>query len=179
MLDYAPKWEIYEWPRDELEAWLEFALIHLGGRPVETRDRGVLPLIGLLALTIPPVVCLVLFGIWRRRYPNAARLAHIRRSRAATIAVQSLRSPSPDRAREVSTALTSYIRTRFGLPEHLSTAADLSQALCRIDMSRSLVRTTVSLVERCDVARFAPGSEFDSVLTDEAERLILEWEGQA
>ncbi len=58
------------------------------------------PLVLVLLFAAPPLVCLGWYLVWRRLYPDTARLARVRRSRAAQLALALLRkAPAGPRQR--------------------------------------------------------------------------------
>ena len=101
----------------------------------------------LVAALAGPVAALGWFLVWRRVFPDAARLARLRRSRAARRAADAIRraARTPDPAATIAGALLGYLRTRFPLPEGAATppppgtppplpgvlAAAVSEALAR------------------------------------------------
>lgn len=76
--------------------------------------------LALLGLAGPPCGCLAWYLAWRRRYPDAARLAREHRSRAARHALRSLEAARRQRGRPcaeaVAAALGGYLRERFEFP---------------------------------------------------------------
>jgi hypothetical protein len=129
-----------------------------------------------LALFTPPLLCVIWYVAWRRRNPDAARLASLRRSRAAALALRSLRATAGDTARHVSETIREYLHGRAGLPPTATTPAEISTYLRATGYVADRTAAVENLLCRCDYARFAPIASAESLLTSDAERLILDWE---
>jgi hypothetical protein len=181
-----PEWMLEPVPADERVLWLleqgpVMAWVHrtLGWFGVRSkygpRRRGVAWLLVGAAILVPPLVSVTWFMLWRRANPDAARRAGIRRSRAAAIALRSLRSAG-ESVSCVATAVLGYLHDQVGLPLAASTPAEVAECLGTGDSPRELTGSLIELLRRCDQARFAPGEVGDGSLADDAERLILEWE---
>jgi hypothetical protein len=150
------------------------------GVPIDLDSPGrrspLWPLV-VLALVIPPAVCGVWLVFWRKANPDAARRASIRRSRAAAVALRSLRSATGDPPRQVAQALTGYLHDRVGLPVATTTPAEIRENLSAHDCPGALTDQSAELLRRCDEARYSPYATADgSRLVADAERLILDWE---
>jgi len=179
MLEYATDNEIFGFPRTELEYELHAILFSWFGVPfARPEEGGGLTIMHTAAVCLPLLVCAVWFAAWRRGHPDAARMARISRSRAASVALRSLREPAPDPAAQIFTALADYLRARLGVSAVATSPTETAQALRRVSNSLPLVGSTVALLERCVAARFAPVPEFDPLAISDAERVILEWEEQ-
>jgi hypothetical protein len=132
--------------------------------------------VAVVAILLPPVVCMVWFVLWRRANPDAARRASIRRSRAAAIALRSLRTAAGDQAPRVAAALLGYLHDRTGLPAAATTPAEVAHHLHANGCPPTPAAAVVGLLRQCDEARFAPTRTDNPALSDAAERLVLEWE---
>lgn len=139
-----------------------------------------LPILGLF-LTIPPAFCLVWYFVWRRRYPDAARRARLRRSRAAQRALAVLRAvKQADRDEQAKTALkalSAYLWRRFDVHADNLKYTETAQRLERAGISADLAGQLTKFFHACDAARFAadfPPGKME--LAIDAETLILAME---
>jgi hypothetical protein len=185
--------EVPDWMRDDpawadvfqaepsiVERWVQPLLDRLGvaSGPAEARGLFVWPL-AVVLLLFPPVICGVWFVVWQRTNPNAARLAAMRRSRAAAAAIRTLRARTDDRGRHVAGGLLSYLHARAGLPLHRTTPAEVAEDLRRYQCPDRLLVVTADILRRCDEARFARAAAAANPLIADAERVIFEWEADA
>jgi hypothetical protein len=119
---------------------------------------GALPL-GVL-LVAPPLLGLAVLVIWRRLYPDTARLAQRRRSRAARLALQDLersrRRPPRDQAEEVARTVAGYLNQRLELPLGEPTPAEVEAWLRSQQLPAELCGQIHGLLCACDEARFGP-----------------------
>ena len=115
---------------------------------------------------------------WRVWYPDAARLARIRRTRAVRVALDRLRTAgrSADPTAATATALRRYLHDRFGLPHTATTPAEVAAGLTELNLPPDRVAEAERLLRACDAARFAATGDVP-VSPDEAVRLIERWEG--
>lgn len=151
------------------------------GPAVLRRDSATtLPGPGLLALVLaaPPVLCACWYLAWRHLYPEAARLARQRRSRAARAALHGLRRVDRTRLAEQSAAtLAEYLRQRFDLPAAEPTPAEVSGHLDRVGVPADVRAAATDFFRACDAARFAAGvSERAEDWAMQAEAIILKLE---
>jgi hypothetical protein len=194
MTRWAPSIPLKVWPRDQVEKTdliggkplvsppatiFQFA----GGDDVLRREsQGTFPgplILSLLALT-PPLGCVAWFLTWRRLYPDAARLAKQRRSRAARVALRQLHTAGkvpllrqPERA---VTIVTDYLRQRFELPAAEATPSEVATHFQRLGLPAALVEQATQFFQECDAARFRPTPSADWQAVAAAERLILAME---
>jgi hypothetical protein len=123
----------------------------------------------------PPLLGVVCCLVWRRLYPDAARAAARRRSRAARLALEAIRVASRDRGRgraeRLTAALVGYLRTRIELAPNEPTPEEVSVHLVERGFSDELARETAALLALCAVARFAPAEAGDD-LAGRARRVI-------
>jgi hypothetical protein len=132
-----------------------------------------------LALAVPPLLAAGWYAIWRRRNPDAARLTHIRRSRAAAVALRMLGQDSDDSPRQVRGAVEEYLRARFGLPQSATTPAEVIACLRDSSPFYADSEEVGRLLRRCDDARFAPAPADPRGLVTDAKSLILRWDDLA
>jgi hypothetical protein len=127
------------------------------------------PGIGLVAVVIlvPPLGCTLWYLLWRRLYPDVARMTRQRRSRAARHALATLTRLGKEtgrvRAEAITRALADYLRERFDLPSAEPTPAEAAAWFARLELPSELVDQVSQLLERCAELRFRPG---DSETTD-------------
>jgi hypothetical protein len=130
----------------------------------------------LVGLAAPPLLCLAWYVVWRRTYPDAARLVRLRRSRAAEHSLGVLRSGGPDGAAGV---LSHYLRERLDLPAAEPTPAEVAGHLERSGVSAPLAGQVVAFFRTCDAVRFAPiASQSHDDLSAAATKLILALEAE-
>lgn len=126
--------------------------------------------IGLLAG--PPLLCLCGYAAWRRLFPDAARRARLRRSRAARKALRRMKAVG------AIVAAADYLRERFDLPAAEPTPTDVAAALERAGCSQALIVEATGFFKDCDAARFMPGGAVTADLPARAAHLILAVEEQ-
>jgi hypothetical protein len=116
--------------------------------------------------------------VWRRVYPNAQRLAQMRRSRAARRATDAVRKAgrTPDPAATIASAVLGYLRTRFPLPESAVTPPEIFAALREVKVPRDVAEQVADVFRGCDRARFAPANEGTDALASDAEAAITRLE---
>jgi hypothetical protein len=119
-----------------------------------------LALCTLAGLLAPPLVCLAVYRVWRRSHPDAARLARLRRSRAADHALKALRtagkSGAGDGTGRTAGVLSHYLRERLDLLAAEPTPTEVAHHLERSGISTALAEKVVAFFHNCDTARFAP-----------------------
>jgi hypothetical protein len=133
---------------------------------------------GLLLLLAPPLLCAAWYVAWRRLYPDAARRAHLRRSRAARQALERLhraaRLPAGPRAARAAAVVAGYLHERVDLRAAEPTPAEAAAHLRRHGCADGLVEQASRFFESCDAARFRPAPPPDGPdLPEAAARLIL------
>jgi hypothetical protein len=133
----------------------------------------------ILALLIaPPFSCLIWYLIWRRMYPDAARLADQRRSRAARQALNALhaarRLDVETRAARIANLVAVYLQQRIDLTVAEPTPHEVAALFAQHGCSTALTERAVHFFEMCDRVRFLPaGASPPADLHDAAVRLIL------
>jgi hypothetical protein len=167
----APKPAPPSQPLDEPADWFVITT----GPTVLTRSAD-LPTAGLaVAVALgPPAVAAMWYLAWRRWYPDAARLARLRRSRAATRALSAIRKArrTDDPAGSVARAVLEYLRERYGIPDGVATPGEVVLALEQQQVPEADREVVAQLLQRCDAARYAPGHHDDTTLTQEAEAVV-------
>jgi hypothetical protein len=128
-----------------------------------------------------PLAALGWFLVWRRIYPNAARLAHIRRSRAARRATDAIRRAhrTPDPPATIAAAVLGYLRARFPLPDSAVTPSEIGAALVEADVPHELAEQIADVFRACDRARFAPADDEAGALAAGAETAVARLEALA
>src|SRR5207249_3976633 len=118
-------------------------------------------LLCLLALA-PPALSVSWYLAWKRRNPTAARLSHLRKSRAARHALLALkaRSSAVDESKEeangVANVLASYLQERLDLNTVQPTPLDIATHLTNKGLAADLADRTAELFRACDTVRFSP-----------------------
>jgi hypothetical protein len=131
-------------------------------------------LIGLMA----PILALGWYLAWRRMYPDAARLAKMRRSRAARRALEAIRKSgrTPDPPATVGNAVLVYLRSRFPLPTGAVTPTEIGTALTELGVPGPECAAATEFFAECDTARFSPSSDTAVSLATSAEALVTRLE---
>jgi hypothetical protein len=144
-------------------------------RPVATPGR-----FGwLLPMAAVPVAVLTWVFLWHWLFPDAVRLAKLRRNRAARLALDRLKAArtSADPAGSAASAFRGYLTARFGMPPAAQTPAEVSTALRTVECPADRAADAEAFLRACDAARFTPTPDSGLSLTREAESLITRWEG--
>jgi hypothetical protein len=130
------------------------------------------------ATVLGPVLALGWYIAWRRIYPDAARLAKMRRSRAARRAVDTIRraARTPDPAATLANAVLGYLRARFPLPPGAVTPIEIGSALTELGVPASECETATGFFRECDTARFSPSIDNGMSLAADAEALVARLE---
>jgi hypothetical protein len=177
-----------------IQAPESFFAIAAGPAVLERDEPYRLPSLGLWALLLlaPPALAGAWFVIWRRLYPDAARLARIRQSRAAIEALRALVAlgtvDESLRVARITAISANYLRYRFDLRAIEPTPAEVGEHLRRAGASDELAEQAADFFRACDAARFAPveidasglnpGARPDDDLAGAAQRLITALEAQ-
>ena len=116
---------------------------------------------------------------WRRRNPDAARLAKIRRAKAVRAALDGLEKAerSSERAEYVAKIALRYLRERWRVPPSAQTPGEVTRALRTEGIDPDKLGEVEWLLKRCDEARFAPVDDNGVSLAVAARSLIVRWEG--
>jgi hypothetical protein len=146
----------------------------------ESPWRGPGLLLLSVVLVVPPLLCAAWYLAWRMAYPDAARLAQQRRSRAARRALASLETAACQggraRAETVSQAVVLYLRERFDLVPLEPTPQESALWLRRFGYDEALAERLRQLLQECAAVRFGPESEEAGNLVGPARGLVLELE---
>jgi hypothetical protein len=125
----------------------------------------------------PPLACLMWFMVWSRVYPNAARRARQRRSRAARLALKQIRAaarlPANEQIECVARVVADYLRQRFDLPAAEPTPAEVAAHLRRVALPEELADHAARFFAECATARFGPVGPANLAAFRDAEPLIL------
>jgi hypothetical protein len=180
----APGWmleppatdDLFGPPRKPWQDWLDWALDKLG-MDTESRSDGVTWPIAVIVVLLPPLTCGAWLVVWSRLRPDAVRQAAGRRSRAAAVALRAL-DRAGGRADSVAAPMLGYLRDRHRLPPTATTPGDIAAALSASGCPLPNVMAVVTLLKRCDAARFGPESNADPTLPVDAAKVILDWEAE-
>jgi hypothetical protein len=137
----------------------------------------------VLALLVPPAGGVAWYLTWRRLYPDAARLARRRRSRAAQEALRSLEeidksADAEKRARRAAATVAAYLRQRLELPVVEPTPAEAEAYLRRRGISEKVAGQAADLLRTCAAVRFDPAPPPGADLAGAASQLILALEAE-
>lgn len=125
-----------------------------------------------------PLVGLAWFLAWRRIYPDGARLARMRRSRAARRANDAIRHAhrTPDPPAAIRAAFLGYLRARFPLPPGATTPGEVHSALAELGLDSEQVEAVVAFLRACDAERFDHASVVNESLAADATALVARME---
>jgi hypothetical protein len=142
---------------------------------------GPLGLAGLLLA--PPLGCAAWYLVWRRLYPDAARAARQRRSRAAKLALKALRfaprGPADRSAVATASIVADYLHQRLDLAVREPTPIETATYLRRVGLPPALAEQGERFFQGCDAARFRPAPSADgSSLKEVAVQFILAVEAE-
>lgn len=112
--------------------------------------------------------------VWRRLYPDAARLAVIRRNRAVRIALDRLRRPKVT-ADTVAVTLRNYLIARYGLAFTAQTPAEVAAGLEEVGVPAEQAAEAGAVLRACDAARFAAAAD-NPVSAAGVATMIERWE---
>jgi hypothetical protein len=133
----------------------------------------------LLPVAAVPVLVIVSAALCRWLFPDAARLARLRRNRAARLALERLKRARADEdsAGTAAVAFREYLVARYGMPPAAQTPAEVAAALEEIELPSGRAADAESLLRSCDAARFNHEANASRSLARQAEALIAQWEG--
>jgi hypothetical protein len=128
-----------------------------------------------------PLAALAWYLAWRRVYPDAAKLARLRRSRADRRATEAIRRSgrSADPPAAIAAAVLGYLRAHFPLPESAVTPSEIAEALTEVGVPEVAAEQTADVFRACDRARFAPPGDRGASLAHDAETAITRLEALA
>jgi hypothetical protein len=120
------------------------------------------PVAAVVVLAAVPVLCAGWYLLWRRRHPDAARLARRRRSLAARHALRALegvrKQPAEEQPRQAATVVALYLRERVELPTSAPTPEEAARHLARAGVPPEMADAVAGFLRSCDLARFAPAA---------------------
>jgi hypothetical protein len=154
-------------------------LIHYAPRPVSLSRSAIAVEWAWLAVALAgPIAALAWYFAWRRIYPDAARLAQMRRTRAARRANDLIRKShrAPDPLTAIASAVLGYLRARFPLPPAAVTPSEIGVALAELGLSKPECDDVIEFFRVSDSARFAPTSDCDGLLAKAASALVARLE---
>ncbi len=111
---------------------------------------------------------------WRRFYPDAARLAVIRRHRAVRVALDRLRRPKVT-ANVVAVTLRNYLIARYGLAFTAQTPTEVVAGLAEVGVPAERAAEAEEVLRACDAARFAAATD-SPVSAAAVAGMIERWE---
>lgn len=138
---------------------------------------------GLFAWVLPVAAVPVVVGgwllVWRVVFPDAARLAKLRRNRATRTALDRLKQAhsSVDPAGAAAFAFRQYLTARFGVPPSAQTPTEVAVALRTLDHPAERAIDAEAFLRACDATRFDLSSDNELSLVKQAELLVVVWEG--
>lgn len=136
----------------------------------------------LIGLVLPPIIAISWVIVWRRLYPDAAKLVLLKRNRAVRRAlaaiVRAKTLPPEGTADAISIAVLTYLRERFELPPGAFTPSEIADHLQSSGCPAERIARVADLVRECDNRRFAP-TQVHSAMTVDAEQLIIALEEPA
>jgi hypothetical protein len=159
--------------------------LQTSAQPFAHQEPAELPGLWLLGLSlvVPPLLCVAWWHMWRRWYPDAARQAGRRRSKAARLALKALRPvkllPREEVGSPVAAIVTRYLRERVELSAEEPTPFEAVAHLEQAGIDHALAERFGDLFRACDAARFT--ADFFAPRDDlgaEAARLIRALEEQ-
>ena len=115
-------------------------------------------LLSILALG-PPALCAVWLALWQRAYPDAARVARQRRSRAARqalAALQTLGKSEPEgQAQQAKEIVVAYLQERLDFHVLEPTPEEVAAHVRQAGSAPEIVAEAGRFFAACDAARFA------------------------
>jgi hypothetical protein len=125
-----------------------------------------------------PLSAFLWFLIWQRLFPDARRVASMRRSKAARRALDAIHrsGKANDPAAAIALAVLGYLRARLPLSPGASTPSEIAVALGELRIAEVDCATVAEFFRACDAARFAPRDDHVLTLGADAEALITRLE---
>lgn len=151
-----------------------------GPAVLERREVFRLPSLAVLLglVLLPPLTAFGGYRAWRRLFPDAARRARHRESRAAQSALVALRTPAPPE--RVAAIAVGYLQNRLGMPGSSPTPVEVAAYLERAGAAPELAGKAAEFFRACDAARFAPAPpDGADDLASAATRLITTLESES
>jgi hypothetical protein len=114
----------------------------------------------VLAMIGAPMFCLGWYAAWKRRNPDLARMAKLRKSQAARQALRALQEIKPSEPREevrqVTLVLADYLRHRLDLSSTQPSPGEVNAHLVTKGIPSELAHTAAEIFRACDTIRYAP-----------------------
>ncbi|MCS7270185.1 MAG: hypothetical protein NZ703_03790 [Gemmataceae bacterium] len=131
-------------------------MVALSGRRAGSFE--VEPVFWLVGFIGPPLAAWLIYRWWRWRFPIAARLARLQRTRLARRTVrllnQAVHDPQPWSA--FRAAILAYLQQRWQLPPGLATPDEVMEALRQRQLPKDPLYMLHTLLSQWDQHRFAP-----------------------
>lgn len=146
--------------------------IETGSAVLEREPFATGPIRWSLLFLLGVLTAIAWYFVWRRMYPDGARLAKLRRNRALRRATDAIRraNRSSDPAGAVAAAVLGYLRSRFPLPAGAETPGEVEAALRSAGPAEA--EAAASFLRRCDEVRFSSASDNPLSLVEEARSLL-------
>jgi hypothetical protein len=127
---------------------------------------------------IGPLVAVGWFLGWRQVFPDATRLARMRRTRAAKRAIDAIHrsDAAVDPHGAIAAAVLGYLRARFPFAPSAVTPHEIGAALAELGMHATETDAVTDFFRACDAARFARPGGYEAALAADAEALVLRLE---
>jgi hypothetical protein len=127
----------------------------------------------------PPILVIGGLVVWQWRYPDEARLARLRRNRAARQALDAMRRarslPRSEQPIVLVQEMKIYLCERFGISSRAGTPAEMEQALTEVGLPVTHQSSIGDFFRQCETSRFAPAASNDR-LAEVGESLIVQLE---
>jgi hypothetical protein len=131
----------------------------------------------LSALLAPGLLCFGWYTWWKHRYPDEAKLARLRRSRAARHALDELRrlrEPTSGRFADQTTRIVrTYLHERLDLPGNVATPPEIARHLEQRALTPGLIDQARAFFIDCDALRFGPVVASTKAVGDSAVSLLV------
>jgi hypothetical protein len=147
-------------------------------RVPEDSTRAVPVWAWVIPVLLVPVVVTMGTQFLRWCFPDATRLARVRRNQAARVALRQLARTRNVPTETVSAILRTYLVARFGLPIHAVTPAEIATDLQERGWPPEAVDPITQFFNYCDALRFSPHGDTGLSLRDMAVSLIVTEEGR-
>ncbi len=143
----------------------------------KSRDLVLPAWVWFVIFCVPPFLAWVWVVVWKRLYPDAARLVQIERNRAARVILDFLKHRSSSTSQcsfdELYLALITYFQDRFALPRESFTPLEVGSYLRSIHCSEDRIQRTQTLLAEIDEKRFATGEELSLNWFPRVKNLIV------
>jgi hypothetical protein len=132
----------------------------------------------LIPVAAVPLLVVGYVFAWRWLFPGAARLARLRRNRAARLALDRLRAAakSADPAGTAAAAVRGYLAARFAVPPSAQTPPEVAAAARAAGLAERQAADAEGFLRACDEARFSGSRDTGVSLAATGEALVTGWE---